>query len=132
MPSFSENNRDRIEDFSISSREGAGKMSKISDEYDALIEEREHTYIMDFREPVIMKMIKLMTEDMTKTIDFLDHECTGDQFAWLSEIFEEIAEASQSHEFIAALRRAAKRYPEETKQFNIISFIDDAETYITD
>jgi hypothetical protein len=55
-------------------------MSKISDEYDALIEEREHTYIMDFREPVIMKMIKLMTEDMTKTIDFLDHECTGDQF----------------------------------------------------
>lgn len=47
-------------------------MSKISDEYDALIEEREHTYIMDFREPVIMKMIKLMTEDMTKTIDFLD------------------------------------------------------------
>ena len=81
---------------------------------------------------VIMKMIKLMTEDMTKTIDFLDHECTGDQFAWLSEIFEEIAEASQSHEFIAALRRAAKRYPEETKQFNIISFIDDAETYITD
>lgn len=107
-------------------------MSKISDEYDALIEEREHTYIMDFREPVIMKMIKLMTEDMTKTIDFLDHGCTGDQFAWLSEIFEEIAEASQSHEFIAAPRRAAKRYPEETKQFNIISFIDDAETYITD
>lgn len=65
-------------------------MSKISDEYDALIEEREHTYIMDFREPVIMKMIKLMTEDMTKTIDFLDHECTGDQFAWLSEILKKL------------------------------------------
>ena len=73
------------------------------------------------------KLVALMTEDIHKSIEFLDNDCTADQFSWLSEVFDEIAENTQSKEFIEALKRLADKYPEETKTYNIMSFIESAE-----
>lgn len=73
------------------------------------------------------KLIALMTEDIDKTIEFLDNDCTNNQFSWLSEVFDEIAEITRSQEFIEALKRLAIKYPEETKTYNIMSFIESAE-----
>lgn len=72
------------------------------------------------------KMISLFSKDIEKTISFIKTDCTADAFVWLSEIFEEIAEKTQSKEFIDSLYETAKKFPDETKQYNIISFIDDA------
>ena len=76
------------------------------------------------------KLIALMTEDINKSIEFLDKDCTADQFSWLSEVFDEIAEITKSQEFIAALKRLAVKYPEETEEYNILSFIESAECII--
>ena len=76
------------------------------------------------------KLVSLFTEDINESISFLDNDCTADQFSWLSEVFDEIARITQSHEFIDALRRLAVKFPEETKKYNVMSFIDSAECEI--
>ncbi len=72
------------------------------------------------------KMILLFSNNIEKTILFIKTDCTADEFAWLSEIFEEIAERTKSREFVDCLYETAKKFPKETEQYNIISFIDDA------
>ena len=78
------------------------------------------------------KLIALLTEDINKSIDFLENDCTADQFSWISEVFDEIAEITQSHAFIEALKKLSVKYPEETKKYNILSFIESAEGAIED
>ena len=73
------------------------------------------------------KITELFANNMSDALRFLDIECTADEFSWLSEVFEDIAEKTQSGDFIAALRRLAEKYPEETQSYNVISFIDSAE-----
>ena len=74
--------------------------------------------------------IELLTADMNETLQYLESECTADEFSWISEVFEEVAEITQSKRFIEALRKLALKYPKETKEYNIISFIDSAEAGI--
>ncbi|MBR6090277.1 MAG: hypothetical protein IKP86_10115 [Anaerolineaceae bacterium] len=74
----------------------------------------------------------LLTMDMNETLRYLDQECTADEFSWISEVFDEVIDVTQSKRFIEALRRLAVKYPEETKEYNIISFIDSAEAGIRD
>ena len=106
----------------------------IKDEYAKLIAQRENIeHIVDWeQEPVIQATIQLFTADLQQTIEFLDNDCTADQFSWMSEVFDEISEKLQSWEFIDALRRTAAKYPEETKKYNILSFIETAEGMLSD
>ena len=76
------------------------------------------------------EMIDLFSNDIEKTILFLKTECTGDEFVWLSEIFEDIAEKTKNMDFINCLYETAKKFPGETEKYNIISFIDDASELI--
>ena len=41
------------------------------------------------------KLISLLSENIDETIIFLDNDCTADQFSWISEVFDEIAEITQ-------------------------------------
>lgn len=110
----------------------------IKDRIIPILEEREHFWTegqdaWDYGiEQNHKKLISLITENINKSIEFLDNDCTADQFSWLSEVFDEIAEITQSHAFIDALRRLAVKYPEETKEYNILSFIESAEGEIED
>ena len=54
------------------------------------------------------EMADLFTADIEKTILFLD-VCTGDEFSWMSEVFEEVSKRVLSRDFIAALRRTAMK-----------------------
>lgn len=81
-------------------------------------------------EKIWSEMVTLFSNDIEKTILFIKTECTGDEFVWLSEIFEEIAEKTQNRNFINCLYETAKKFPRETEQYNIISFIDDASELI--
>ncbi len=114
-------------------------MNTIAEQYNLLIKERlsrEDEYGNDLYDPIndplVPKIVDLFTEDMDATIDFLLHDCTEDQFGWLSEVFDEIVEKSQSHEFVDALNKLAKKYPEETKRGNIQYFIDTLDDYFHD
>ena len=105
---------------------------KLKEEYEKLLSQR--TAIkgeVDYENsPIIKQMVMLMTKDINETIHFIDTECSGEQFVWLSEIFDEIAQTSKSNEFIDALRRATQRYPKETEEYNLAYFINSASEYV--
>ncbi len=65
------------------------------------------------------KFIDILTVDIDRSIHYFLHECTDEEFYWLSETFEEIAEKTQSKELIQVLRnRLAKVTPEAYCQQN--------------
>lgn len=78
------------------------------------------------------KLIVLLTEDINKTIQFLDNDCTAEQFIWISEVFYEINEILRSKKFIEALKNLVVKYPDESKKYNILSFIESAECLLFD
>ena len=104
----------------------------IGEKYAALVAEREKIGgDIDYdSNHVIREMIDLLTEDVPATVSFLDNECSESQFIWMSEIFDEIVEKTKSKDFIEALRRTARKYPEATEKYNLEYFIDSAEEYI--
>lgn len=71
--------------------------------------------------------IMVLSRDIEQTIDFFSYQCTGDEFAWLSEVFEDVLEKTHSEELRNCLREIAKKYPEETQEYNILSFITNEE-----
>lgn len=76
--------------------------------------------------------IEILSRNIEETIEFLDVECTADEFSWISEVFLEVAEETQSRPFIECLYRVAKKYPEGCKKYNVYSFIDEAAEAIND
>lgn len=72
-------------------------------------------------------MIEVFSEDIVATMVFLLNECSADEFSWLSEIFDGIAEKTQSLEFIDALKKVAAKYPDEVQKYYVMDFIESAE-----
>jgi len=106
---------------------------KIKDKYPEIIKLRQTEEELPWDDmKSIQATIQLFTASLQETIDFLDHDCTADQFSWMSEVFDEISEKLQSWEFIDALRRTAAKYPEETRKYNVLSFIETAEGMLSD
>ena len=76
------------------------------------------------------KLADILCEDIDSTVVYLQTDCTAEEFSWMSELFDEIVIRTGSRAFIAALRKLAEKYPEETERYNIISFIDSAEALL--
>lgn len=57
-------------------------------------------------------------------------EMTGDEYGILSEISDDIATEKPSYQFIEAYKQLSIKYPAETKKWNIVAFIDDAEDIV--
>lgn len=64
------------------------------------------------------------TEDYETTEKFLLEDCTADEFAWVSEVYEEIFENAREMRYANLLRRAAKRFPEEEETLRIQKILD--------
>ena len=73
---------------------------------------------------------ELLAKDISATIDFLDHESTGDQFSWISEIYDDLVEKTQSKALIDCFYRNAKRFPEETSRYYLLSAIKSSEDFL--
>jgi hypothetical protein len=71
--------------------------------------------------------IDILIEDIPSTIIFLQNECTADEFSWISEVIEDIAEITNSHEFIDCYKNLMKKFPEESQKYNISGSIEYAE-----
>lgn len=50
------------------------------------------------------KYVEIITTDIEKGTAYFLHECTDEEFYWLAEAFEEIAEKAQSKDLIIAWR----------------------------
>lgn len=65
------------------------------------------------------EMTDILCEDMSATIDFFKNQCTDEELFWLGASFEDVAEITQSREFIQTLRdRLAKVDPKTYCQQN--------------
>lgn len=107
-----------------------------NDQVDAIIAERyrlSKVFEDEWAYPIQLcwaQLTELFTNNMEETIYFLDNLCTADEFGWISDVFDYVAKESQSKEFIDSLYRLAEKYPEETKENNIMFFIEDASSKI--
>ena len=64
----------------------------------------------------------MFIKDVAATVMFLQNDCDDEELYFLSEIFEEIVEHTQSKEIISALRsRLAKVIPDNYQQQNFKS-----------
>ena len=83
-----------------------------------VVESEDNYWVEDYWKATI----ELFTKDVAATINFLQNECDDEELYFLSEIFEEIVEQTQSEELVAALRsRLAKVTPENYNQQNFKS-----------
>lgn len=70
-----------------------------------VVESEDNYWVEDYWKATI----KLFTSDVSATIMFLQNDCDDEELYFLSEIFEEIVEQTQSKELVSVLRsRLAK------------------------
>ena len=71
--------------------------------------------------------IEILTEDIQSSIIFLQNECTADEYSWISEVIEDIAEKTNNRDFILCYKSLMSKYPEECSKYNIAGSIEYAE-----
>lgn len=78
-----------------------------------IIESEDNYWVEDYWKAAIEMYIK----DLSTTIMFFQNDCDDEELYFLSEIFEEIVEQTQSKELVTVLRsRLAKVTPENYDQ----------------
>jgi hypothetical protein len=104
----------------------------IADEFREVLALRTALHPEDYIEIEKMwkKEIEILSRDIFQTIAFLDSECTDDEFSWISEVFDEVVEKTQSREFIECLYRVAEKYPAESEKYHIVRHIQFAEEFL--
>lgn len=70
---------------------------------------------------------EILSRHIDDTIYFLENECTADEFSWLSEVFDDVAERTRSWEFVDCLYRIADKYSEELSDTHIVGNLKYAE-----
>ena len=62
--------------------------------------------------------IQILSEDIPSTIEYLKNYCTADEFVWISEIIDDLAEKTKSREIVEAYKNLGKKYPDMAKTFS--------------
>ncbi len=96
--------------------------------YRELLKKRIETpdEILSFKDPCMKDAISLFAKNVPEAIEFLKNDCTEDEYSWISEIIEDIAAESENLELIQVYASLADKYPDETKKYNVMSFINSA------
>lgn len=76
--------------------------------------------------------IEILSRDISATMSFLQNECTADEFSWISEIIDDLAEITQSRELVQMYKSLMVKFPEECKTYNISDSIQFAENALND
>lgn len=62
-----------------------------------------------YEETVWKSEVDAICEDMPTAIEFIQTKCTDEEFYWLSEVFEDIADRTRSVEFVKCIQRRVQR-----------------------
>lgn len=76
------------------------------------------------------EVLSIISKSHNGFVDFIENDCTADEFSWLSEIYDEIIDVFPSKRIISALRKVASKYPDEVKKYNLNYCIDEAEGHL--
>ncbi len=74
--------------------------------------------------------IQILSEDIPSTIEYLKNDCTADEFVWISEIIDDLAEKTKSRELVECYKNLMNKYPEETKEYYIGFCVECAEDFL--
>ena len=74
--------------------------------------------------------IEILSEDIRSTIDFLKTECSANEYAWISEVFEDVIERVPSAELFQCYKDLMLKYPDEYSTYNIAYSIEAAESIL--
>jgi len=76
--------------------------------------------------------IQVLAEDIPSTIEYLKNDCTADEFVWISEIIDDLAEKTRNRELMECYKSLMNKYSEETKEYYIGFCIECAEDFLQD
>ena len=96
------------------------KRNETDDEYDYGVE-------MCWKEE-----IEILSEDVPSTIEYFQNECTANEFVWISEIIDDLAEKTRSRELVECYTSLMAKFPEEAKRYRIAFCIECAEDFLED
>ena len=71
--------------------------------------------------------VSVLSEDISGTIDFLTNECTEDEYAWISEIIDDLIVATQSRALLDCYKQLMVKFPNACDTYNIAYTIECAE-----
>ena len=66
----------------------------------------------------------LLSSNIGDSISFILNDITDDQFVWMSEVFEDVAEQSQSQDFVDAIRARALRIKSKEDRESVLSEVE--------
>ena len=99
------------------------------DELRDIVAERKRIEWDDGIDQCLKKGIEILTRDLEQTINFIENECDDETFCWIGEVFDDVAEITQSKEFVAAIKRRAAKVvdAEERRSVEVdVSFAEDS------
>ena len=76
--------------------------------------------------------VEILSKDIPSTIEYLQNKCTADEFVWISEIIDDLAEKTRSRELVECYKNLMNKYPEETKEYHIGFCVECAEDFLED
>ena len=76
------------------------------------------------------EVLAIISESLDDTVNFIENDCTPNEFSWLSEIYNKIIDIFPSKRIVIALRKTAIKYPDEVEKYNLNYCIDEAEGYL--
>lgn len=103
--------------------------------YQDLVNERVNTDWEYKIDKICKALIELITDDnsgFNEFIEYMKTDMTSEEYVYLSEISDEISQIKPSRKFVEAYKGLAQKYPEETKYYQIMSFIEVAEAWAED
>ena len=76
-------------------------------------------------------MTEILTENMTETVNYLINQCTDEEFFWIASVFDDVAEKTQSKDFVDAVRyRLAQVTRENYVTLNYPSRYSDVKDFV--
>ncbi len=75
---------------------------------------------------------EILSRDLGQTINFIENECDDETFCWIGEVFDDVAEITQSKEFVAAIKRRADKVVDAEERRSVLVDVRYAEYKIDD
>ena len=74
--------------------------------------------------------IKQFTANIQESIQFIENECSDEEFYWLAEVFDDIMEKTRSVDFLNCIRRRVQMVKDDGRKAELLEDIKTAEEYV--
>ena len=76
--------------------------------------------------------IQILAEDIPSTIEYFQNQCMAEEFFWISEIIDDLAEKTKSRELVECYKSLMAKFSEEAKRYHVDFCIECAEDFLDD